>query len=281
MWVADPGRVEIREGIVFDERGGRELRCDVYEPPDAVRNGAAVLLLHGGSWQNGDRRQLGGYGILLAREGYLCVTSEYRLLPDHGWPAQIHDAKAAVRWMRSSAAELGIDPERIVVEGNSAGGHLALLVAGTAGMEEVAGPAYAGVPDHVAAVMAIYAPTVLTIPKKTVTTEGGSLMMASFGEGEEGLRNAQLASPITHAGPAFPPTLLIHGTADVVVPARSSVIMYDALMAHNVPVDLHLIAGQPHAFDAQSSFGRLCAAEMLLFLERYAHAPAKAVRTAG
>lgn len=279
--MADPRRVEIREGVVFDERDGRALLCDVYEPPDAMRNGAGVLLLHGGSWQNGDRGQLRGYGILLGREGYVCVASEYRLLPDHGWPAQLHDAKAAVRWMRANAGDLGIDPERIVAEGNSAGGHLALLVAGTAGMEEVAGPTYPGVPDHVAAVIAVYAPTVLTIPKKTVTTEGGSRMMASFGEGDEGLRNAQLASPITHAGPAFPPTLLIHGTADLVVPHRSSVIMYDALVAHNVPVDLHLIAGQPHAFDAQPSLGRLCAAEMLVFLERYALTPAAAVRTAG
>ena len=279
--MAETGRVEIREGVVFDERDGRALRCDVYEPPDSRRNGAGVLLLHGGSWQNGDRSQLRGYGILLGREGYLCVASEYRLLPGHGWPTQLHDAKAALRWMRSNSAELGIDPDRIVVEGNSAGGHLALLVAGTAGMEEVAGPAHPGVPDDAAAVIAVYAPTVLTVPRKTVTTEGGSRMMASFGEGDEGLRNAELASPITHAGPTFPPTLLIHGTADAIVPHRSSVIMYDALTAHNVPVDLHLIAGQPHAFDAQPSFGRLCAAEMLLFLERYASPTAAQIRNAG
>lgn len=273
--------MQVREGIVFDERDGRPLRCDVYEPPDDVRNGAAVLLLHGGSWQNGDRSQLRGYGILLGREGYVCVASEYRLVPDHGWPTQLHDAKAALRWMRGNAAELRIDPDRIVVEGNSAGGHLALLVAGTAGMEELAGPAHPGVPDYVAAVIAVYAPTVLTVPRKTVTTDGGALFMASFGEGDEGLRNAQLASPITHAGPDFPPTLLIHGTADTIVPHRSSVIMYDALAAHDVPVDLHLIAGQPHAFDIQPQFGRLCAAEMLVFLGRYAGASQAALRTAG
>lgn len=274
-------RVQIREGVVFDERDGRALRCDIYEPPDSTRNGAAVLLLHGGSWQNGDRAQLRGYGILLGREGYVCVASEYRLLPDHGWPTQLHDAKAALRWMRASARELGIDPDRIVVEGNSAGGHLALLVAGTAGSEELAGPAHPGVADHVAAVIAVYAPTVLTVPRKTVTTDGGARMMASFGEGDEGMRNAQLASPITHAGPDFPPTLLIHGSADTIVPHRSSVIMYDALAAHDVPVDLHLIAGQPHAFDAQPAFGRLCAAEMLVFVERYAGASQAALRTAG
>jgi acetyl esterase/lipase len=265
----DAARVQIREGLPFHEVDGRELLCDVYEPPDAKRNGAAVLLLHGGSWQNGDRGQLKGYGILLGREGYLCVASEYRLLPDHGWPAQIHDAKAAVRWIRANAAELSIDPHRIAVEGNSAGGHLALLVAGTAGMEELAGPAYPGVDDSVCAVMAVYPPVLLKLPEGTAMTEGGGRMVASFGTGDEGRRNAELASPVSHAKPGFPPTLLIHGTNDTVVTHRSSQLMYDALSSHGVPVDLHLMAGQPHAFDVQPAFGRLLSAEMLLFLSRY------------
>ena len=265
-----PGdRVEVREGVVFHEVGGRALRCDVYEPPDSTRNGAGVLLLHGGSWQGGDRTQLRGYAILLGREGYVCVASEYRLLPEHGWPAQIHDAKAALRWMHANAAELGIEPSRIAVEGNSAGGHLALLLAGTVGMPEVAGDAHPDASDEVAAVIAVYPPTVLTFRVTSSTTAGGQQMLASFGNGETGRTNAELASPVTHAKPGFPPTLLIHGTADTVVPHRSSQIMFDALSAHEMPVDLHLIAGQPHAFDVQPAFGRLCAAEMLLFLDRY------------
>lgn len=259
----------MREAVAFHEVDGRTLLCDVYEPPESKRNGAAVLLLHGGSWQNGDRTQLRGYGILLGREGYVCVASEYRLLPDHGWPAQIHDAKAALRWMRANSAELGIDPDLIAVEGNSAGGHLALLVAGTAGVEELAGPAYPGVTDDVCAVLAVYPPTVLTIPAGRALTEGGSMMIDSFGAGEVGRRNAELASPLSHAKPGFPPTLLIHGTADTIVPHKSSELMYEALAAHDVPVDLHLLAGQPHAFDIQPGFGRLCAAEMVLFLQRY------------
>lgn len=275
--MSESGRVEIREAVPFAEVDGRSLLCDVYEPPEAQRNGAAILLLHGGSWQGGDRSQLRGYGILLGREGYLCVASEYRLLPEHGWPAQVHDAKAALRWMRANSAELGIDPDRIAVQGNSAGGHLALMVAGTPGNEELAGPAHPGIADDVCAVMAIYPPTVLTIPVGRALTEGGSQMIASFGEGDEGRRNAELASPLSHAKPGFPPTLLIHGTADTIVPHKSSQLMYDALAAAGVPVDLHLIAGQPHAFDVQPGFGRLCAAEMLLFLDRYVPAATAAI----
>lgn len=264
-----PGRVTVREAVPFHQVDGRTLLCDVYDPPEERRNGVGILLLHGGSWQNGDRTQLRGYAILLGREGYTCVASEYRLLPDHGWPAQIHDVKAALRWMRANAGDLRIDADRIAVEGNSAGAHLALLLAGTPGVEELSGPGNPGVSEEVAAVMAIYAPTVLTIPTGRALTEGGNLMIRSFGEGEEGRRNAELASPLTHAKAGFPPTLLIHGTADTIVPHRSSELMYEALSAAGVPVDLHLIAGQPHAFDAQPAFGRLCVAEMLVFLSRY------------
>jgi acetyl esterase/lipase len=265
--MADRGRVTVETDVVFARAGERELRCDIYTPPEEVRNGAGVLLLHGGSWMAGDRTQLRGYGILLGREGYTCVASEYRLLPER-WPAQIHDAKAALRWMRANSERLQIDPDKIAVEGNSAGAHLALLVAGTGHVAEFEGDANPGVSTEVAACIAVYAPTLLTV-RLDATTQGGRMMQAMFGEGEAGDRAAQQFSPLTHAGANFPPTLLIHGTADTTVPVKSSVLMYEALSAAGVPVDLHLLAEQPHAFDAQPQFGRLTAAEMLLFLGRY------------
>ena len=79
-----------------------------------------------------------------------------------------------------------------------------------------------------------------------------------------------MAGPVNHVTPEFPPTLLIHGTADTTVPPLASIRMYEALVAAKVPVELHMYAEQPHAFDAQPAFGRQCAAEMLLFLDRYA-----------
>lgn len=84
---------------------------------------------------------------------------------------------------------------------------------------------------------------------------------------------ARMAGPVNHVTPEFPPTLLIHGTADTTVPPLASIRMYEALVAAKVPVELHMYAEQPHAFDAQPAFGRQCAAEMLLFLDRYARPP--------
>lgn len=259
----EAGRVTIEEDVVFGEGGGRELKCDVYTPPGRPKNAPAVLLLHGGGWRNGDRKQLRGYGILLGREGFLCVCSEYRLSGEATWPAQIHDVKAAIRWMRSHSEGLSIDPLRIAVEGNSAGAHLALVAAGTPNLAEFEGQGgNPGVATDVAAAMAIYAPTIFSGAGSSDAI--GALMGPN--RSEEHLRSA---SPISYASPSFPPTVLIHGTSDQTVPYESSVRMNEVLQKAGVPVELHLYAGQPHAFDAEPAFGRQCASIMSLFLSRY------------
>lgn len=267
--MAEDGRVTIEEGVVFGTGGGRELRADVFTPPGEVKDAPAVLLVHGGGWRGGDRTQLRGYGILLGRKGYVCVASEYRLVPESPWPAQIHDVKAALRWMRAESKHLGIDPARIAIEGNSAGAHLALLAAGTAGVAELEGEG--GNPDqptHVAAAIGVYAPTLFWHEE---SERGGVPIIALHDEG--GADVARLASPLTHITDRFPPTMLIHGTADTVVPPLASVRMYEELVRAKVPVELHMYAEQPHAFDSAPDFGRQCAAEMLLFLDRYVRHP--------
>jgi acetyl esterase/lipase len=260
------GRVRIEEGVVFGEADGRPLLADVFHPPHLDGPAPAVLLLHGGAWRMGDRTQLRGYGLRLGREGYVCVASEYRLAPGAAWPAQIHDAKAAVRWMRGNAEDLGIDPARIAASGNSAGGHLALLLGGTAGLEEFEGVSGTpGVPADVAAVIAVYPPTRLPRVPSEITGEAGEL----DGDGGGDAEAAALASPVHHAAPGFPPTLLVHGAADELVPVRASFLMYEHLVAAGTSVDLHVYADQAHAFDAEPAFGRLCATEMVSFLGRY------------
>ena len=259
------GRVSIEKDIVYGHGGGRDLRCDVYTPPGGADRAPAVILVHGGAWRQGDRSQLQGYGILLGREGYVCIAPEYRLTPESPWPAQIHDVKAAIRWVRAHADQLGIDPERIAIEGNSAGAHLALLAAGTQDVAAFDGEGgNPGVSTHVAAVIGVYPPTLFSAGPRE---RGAVPLIALTEEGDEEV--ARLAGPLSHVTPDFPPTMLIHGTADTTVPPLASVRMYEALVEAGVPVELHMYAEQPHAFDAQPAFGRQCAAEMLLFLDRY------------
>ena len=259
-----PDRVAIEEGIVVGDAGGRPLLADVFTPPGPVANGAGVLLVHGGGWTSGDRKQLHGYGILLGRTGYTCVAAEYRLADEAKWPAMIDDVRATFDWMRANAGELEIDRDRIAVEGNSAGAHLALMLAGTAK------------PRELAACIAIYAPSDLT--SNGPRSEAWALRAANesnaaremLGGTEDEVR-AQ-ASPITYASGSFPPTMLISGNADELVNVEHSLRMYRALIDAGAKAEMHIFEGQPHAFDREPAFGRQCAALMTLFLNRHVRA---------
>jgi acetyl esterase/lipase len=259
------GRVTVEEGVVVGTGGGRELRADVFTPPEGASNRTGLLLVHGGGWRSGDRAQLRGYGILLGRIGYTCVACEYRLVDEAKWPAQIHDVKAALRWMRANASQLGIDPRKIAVSGNSAGGHLSLILAGTPGVPEFEGvggnPA---VSTEVAACIAYYAPALLYSPERELPEYLNFLFGAGYSEA-----TAKGASPLTHVSSSFPPTMLITGNKDELVPKEASFRMYQALFDAGVSTELHVYADAPHGFDAISEFGRQTATLMALFLDRY------------
>jgi acetyl esterase/lipase len=249
-------RVAIEEGIVVGIGGGRELKADVYLPPAGLANRAGVLLVHGGGWRGGDRTQLRGYGILLGRVGYTCVACEYRLAPDNKWPAQIEDVRTAYDWMLAHTDDLGIDADRIAAEGNSAGAHLSLMLAGTA--------------PGVAACVSIYGPTDLGRRMNISDADRpGRVNAVRELMGQTDGASLAEASPVTYASASFPPTMLLHGNADETVPVEQSFVMYRALIDAGAKAELHIFEGEPHAFDRESGFGRQCASLMTLFLGRH------------
>lgn len=258
-------RVQVDEGVVFGAGGGRELRCDLFRPPRPRADGRSVLLIHGGAWYQGDRSQLRSYGISLGRRGFVCVAAEYRLTGEAKWPAQLHDVKACLRFMRASHRELGIDPDRISVWGNSAGGHLALLLAATPGIPELEGAGgHPAVSTHVEACVAFYPPVRCSAAHRT-----DQPIPALFPPDASDAVLAQ-ASPIHYANRAdFPKTLLFHGSEDRLVPLQASLSMYDRLRRAGAQVELHTFSGAPHAFDLEPTLGRLAAQIALHFLQRH------------
>ncbi|MGI9324707.1 MAG: alpha/beta hydrolase fold domain-containing protein [Pseudomonadales bacterium] len=258
-------KVILKEDVVFGTGGGSDLHCDVFIPPDTTAPARGLLLVHGGAWVVGDKSQLRGYGFLLGREGTVCVASEYRLAKNSQWPAQIHDVKAAIRWMRANADELGIDPERIAVCGASSGAHLALMAAGSGDRPELEGSGgNAAASSRVAAAVSFYGPTELE--------PGGEMLKDSVAQllgTDPGPEVFKQASPVTYVTAGYPPTMLMHSNQDELVPREQSVAFAEALNRLGVPVELHLFDNVPHMFDGSKRLGRQAAYMVNSFLQRY------------
>ena len=252
--------------VPYGRGNDRDLLLDIFSPAPEASLRTAVLQFHGGGWRGGSRKNLAPHAELLRAEGFTAIPTEYRLTGESLWPAQIHDVKAAIRWVRAHAADLGVDEDKIVLEGFSAGAHLSLLTAGTVGVAEFEGDGgNAGVSTRVAAIAAFYAPTAFHAgeTRQSGTVPGSALL----GEDADEDR-VRMASPLTHVSADFPPTFLLHGGTDQVVPTSASVIMHNALRTAGVATDLHVLSGQDHGFDQVDAFRPVVAREVSLFFRR-------------
>lgn len=249
-------RVTLAEGLGFSSVNGQELLCDIFTPPGLTEPAPAILLIHGGGWMVGDRSQLRGYGFLLGREGYVCVAMQYRLSGQATWPAQLEDVQAALRWMDENHLKLGIDRKRIAMLGHSSGGHMALVAAGR--NVKSGGVTIAGV-------ISFYAPTEL-VPGAEMLRQPIEQLL---GEGAGAAQYAD-ASPVNYVRPDFPPALILQSNSDDIVPRQQSLLLYEKLLAANVPVELHMFDRLHHAFDGDKEMSRLSVGLIKNFLTRFA-----------
>src|SRR5919202_6022921 len=122
--------IEVEQDVACGRAGSKDLLCDIYRPSPALTKRTAVVHLHGGGFTRGNKA-----GARLARPlaalGYTCVSSSYRLADEASWPAQIHDVKTCIRWVRANASSLGVEANKLVVLGYSAGARLAMIAAGS------------------------------------------------------------------------------------------------------------------------------------------------------
>jgi acetyl esterase/lipase len=236
---------------------GRAEKLDLYQPAGRAPGvlSPAVVIIHGGGWQGGDkgakREQV--TGAALAKAGYVAVSVNYWLRDRGRWPTNLHDCKNAVKWLRVNAARLRVDPERIGVIGGSAGGHLALMVAYTAGDPRLdPKEPYPGVSDRVSACVDMYGVANLLTRKQTKPDgtpldewKGHALFPESREQDPEKWR---LASPVAHLSAKSPPTLILHGTNDNVVDRDQSKELEQALRAAGAEVKLVMVPGATHAW---------------------------------
>lgn len=250
--------------------GFRRLSMDVWLPRKAAETAVPIVVwIHGGAFQLGDRRELpptfapDSVFRLLNEAGIACATVDYRHSLEAPFPAQLHDIKAAVRYLRQHADVLGIDAERIGAWGESAGGHLAALLGLTGSREDLEGGL--GVQGHsssVCAVVDFYGVSSLNdMPPMTAASDFmGPALLAAVPEGTSlqpetmlvgGAADPALlgaASPVSYVTADAASFLLIHGDKDSLVPHYQSELLADVLAQAGVPHELITIEGADHCF---------------------------------
>jgi triacylglycerol lipase len=235
---AGEGEFEVREKIVYSTVEGNELFLDAYVPKDEGQH-PAVLVVHGGAWRSGNRAQLRSYAVSLAKRGFSCFAINYRLAPKNKFPAQIDDCRAAVKWIRSHAAEYKVNPEKLGAIGYSAGGHLVCLLATTG---EAPNEQNGNVDTRIHAVAAGGAPTDFrSFPDNGRWAEywmGGDLKTVPD--------RFKSASATAFVDKNDPPIFFFHGTADELVPMSWSRSCHDALKKCGVRTEMHTIEGAGH-----------------------------------
>jgi len=242
------GSEHIKRDLTYCEHGGVELKMDIYFPSAPDVSMPAVLYLHGGAWVFGNKLAAGGvvdFSELLER-GYVVASIDYRLAPKHPFPAQIEDAKCAVRFLRANADRYGIDTERIAAWGASSGGHLAALLGVTDESAWFDGSdTHAGVSSRVQAVIDLSGPTDLTSPDYLWNASDASVSL--FGKkGAADRATLRWASPVTYVTPDDPPFLIIHGEDDGVVPLNQSEALVWKLTDAGVPVRFIRVENAEH-----------------------------------
>ncbi len=250
-----PEGVKVERDIVYAQASGKDLLMDIYRPVEQTGPLPVVVWIYGGAFRAGskDDGQTGG-ATWLARHGYAVAAFNYRLSQVAKFPAQTHDCKAAIRWLRANAGKYGLDARRFAAWGASAGGHLSAMLATSAGVAEMEGD-LGNLPEssRIQAVVDFYGPTdflqmdAQAIPggQKHDSPDSPESQLIG-GPIQENREKAARANPITYVTPDDPPFLILHGDRDPLVPAGQSELLYIALRKAGVPVTFHKIVGAGH-----------------------------------
>ncbi len=265
--------VEVDEPASFPDLtyatvGDEKLKLDLVVPKTPGPH-PCVVCFHGGAWRAGDRKDLtkptlfapGGkekgveFSLLdmLARKGYAAASVSYRLAPRAKFPAQIEDAKSAVRFLRTNAEKYDLDGDRFAALGFSAGGHLAALLGVTDSTAGFDGKLYPDVSSQVQVVIDYFGPTQLSLFAETPGVNDVFMVPLLGRECRTDPKLYAKASPIEYVTKAAPPTLIIHGNADFIVPIIHSERFYEKLKAAGVKTEFLTMKGRGHGWTGDAT----------------------------
>lgn len=277
LWLAHSGhpaeldRIRILRDIEYAQVTGLGLKLDLHLPLKTARP-PLLIWVHGGAWRAGSKTNMPLTSLV--RDGYAVASVDYRLSPQGKFPAQIHDLKAAIRFLRGHGHEWRLPTGKLVIAGDSAGGHLAALVGVSNGLMELEGTVGTDPTQSsdVQGIISFYGGANLTTILQQSTPYGLKvrvpaleLLLGGQPDAVPGL--ARLASPVFHVDPRDPPLLIVHGDQDPQMPVNQALELLGAYQEAKVPVRLEIVHGAGHGGPAFYDATRLAVVKS--FLRRY------------
>lgn len=252
--------------VEYAQVGDQRLLLDLYCPKKSEQPSTLVVWVHGGAWRSGSKDNPPILKVLESR--FAIASVDYRLTPVAKFPAQIHDIKAAIRFLRASAARYGLDGKRFVAAGSSAGGHLAALVGVSNGVQELEGTvgSYSPTSSDVQGIVSFFGASNLQTILAQSTPHGLSVRVPALelllgGQPDARPELARLASPVAHVDSSDPPLWLIHGDQDPQMPINQSHELVGAYKQAKLLVDFQVVHGGKHGGDeffADDRMQQLC-----------------------
>jgi acetyl esterase/lipase len=255
--------------LIYAAVDGKDLALDLYMPTE-VQRPLLIVWVHGGAWRLGTKAQV---PMQFTEHGYATASLNFRLSTEARFPAQVHDIKAAIRFLRAKADQYGYRADRIAIAGNSSGGHLAALVGVTNGNRDLEGTVgnYLKESSDVQAIVDYYGASNLTTILLQSTPFGLNMRKPALelllgAQPEEAKALAELASPVMHVGPGDPPLMLLHGDQDPQMPINQAHELQGAYEKAGLDVTFDVVHGAAHGGDQFVAPEHL--KRVLAFLER-------------
>ena len=268
MTPAVPEDIQEIKNIEYKNANGKSLQLDMYIPKNIKKPAPLLVFIHGGGWRSGQRSDYLDYLVAFAKKGYITATVSYRLLKDGPYPACVEDITDAVQWFYKHGDKYGYNPDRIALVGGSAGAHLALMAAYEWKKPGAANDSIFDSPNRhrIRAVVDIYGPIDMTTEYARSQPLVTSFIAHSYVENPELYREA---SPIQYLDKNDPPTMILHGTSDNLVPISQSDLFKAKLDSLGVPNVYYRVPLWPHAMDAALRVNEFSQLKMNDFFEKY------------